>query len=178
MMLNSCGEDELYEQLWKACAGPHVEVPRAGQMVYYFPQGHMEQVCSFFANSSFLLFFLFWFLGCLKMCCIVILGIWICFDSFLFCFNVFVVVVVVDVVRSINKSRTKSEDSIVQTSQQDPLSCCQCSFTGNFLLLENDFKEKRNSFCSFVKTKRSNVHLGFVVIMLIFSFWGLVPSFW
>jgi hypothetical protein len=84
----------------------------------------------------------------------------------------------VDVVRSINKSRTKSEDSIVQTSQQDPLSCNQCSFTGNFLLLENDFKEKRNSFCSFVKTKRSNVHLGFVVIMLIFSFWGLVPSFW
>ncbi|XP_045794323.1 auxin response factor 18-like [Trifolium pratense] len=44
MMLNSSGEDELYEQLWKACAGPHVEVPRTGQMVYYFPQGHMEQL--------------------------------------------------------------------------------------------------------------------------------------
>nr|KYP37530.1 Auxin response factor 9 [Cajanus cajan] len=37
-------EDELYEQQWKACAGPHVEVPRAGQRVFYFPQGHMEQV--------------------------------------------------------------------------------------------------------------------------------------
>ncbi|CAI8612669.1 unnamed protein product [Vicia faba] len=45
MMLNSGGgEDELYEQLWKACAGPHVEVPRAGQRVFYFPQGHMEQL--------------------------------------------------------------------------------------------------------------------------------------
>ncbi|KAK7292940.1 hypothetical protein RJT34_15798 [Clitoria ternatea] len=36
--------DGLYEQLWKACAGPHVEVPRAGQRVFYFPQGHMEQL--------------------------------------------------------------------------------------------------------------------------------------
>jgi hypothetical protein len=32
------------EELWKACAGPLVDVPRAGQRVYYFPQGHMEQV--------------------------------------------------------------------------------------------------------------------------------------
>jgi len=38
------GEDELYEQLWKACAGPLVDVPRVGQRVFYFPQGHMEQV--------------------------------------------------------------------------------------------------------------------------------------
>ena len=45
MMMNNGEEDELYEQLWKACAGPHVEVPRAGQRVFYFPQGHMEQVC-------------------------------------------------------------------------------------------------------------------------------------
>ncbi|KAH1241867.1 Auxin response factor 9 [Glycine max] len=48
MSLNcgGCGgeEDELYEQLWKACAGPHVEVPRTGQRVFYFPQGHMEQL--------------------------------------------------------------------------------------------------------------------------------------
>ncbi|KAK7339677.1 hypothetical protein VNO77_20358 [Canavalia gladiata] len=41
----SAGEqEELYEQLWKACAGPHVEVPRADQRVFYFPQGHMEQL--------------------------------------------------------------------------------------------------------------------------------------
>lgn len=48
-------EDELYEPLWKACAGPHVEVPRTGQRVFYFPQGHMEQVsfefcCSFLSR--------------------------------------------------------------------------------------------------------------------------------
>ncbi|RDX85638.1 Auxin response factor 9, partial [Mucuna pruriens] len=36
--------DELYEQLWKACAGPLVDVPRVGQRVFYFPQGHMEQL--------------------------------------------------------------------------------------------------------------------------------------
>lgn len=36
------------------------------------------------------------------------------------------------VVRSINKSGTKSEDSSVQTSHQDPLSCRQRPFTGNF----------------------------------------------
>ncbi|CAL0328242.1 unnamed protein product [Lupinus luteus] len=45
MMLNH-GEDYdmLYEQLWKACAGPHVDVPHVGQRVFYFPQGHMEQL--------------------------------------------------------------------------------------------------------------------------------------
>ncbi|XP_027335927.1 auxin response factor 9-like isoform X3 [Abrus precatorius] len=37
-------ENELYEQLWKACAGPLVDVPRVGQRVFYFPQGHMEQL--------------------------------------------------------------------------------------------------------------------------------------
>ncbi|XP_057823264.1 auxin response factor 2B isoform X1 [Cryptomeria japonica] len=34
----------LYEELWHACAGPLVTVPRVGERVYYFPQGHMEQV--------------------------------------------------------------------------------------------------------------------------------------
>lgn len=34
----------LYEELWKACAGPLVDVPQVGERVYYFPQGHMEQV--------------------------------------------------------------------------------------------------------------------------------------
>ncbi|CAA7402509.1 unnamed protein product [Spirodela intermedia] len=40
----SGGEDELYGELWRACAGPLVEVPRLGSRVYYFPQGHMEQL--------------------------------------------------------------------------------------------------------------------------------------
>ncbi|CAA6660184.1 unnamed protein product [Spirodela intermedia] len=34
----------LYKELWHACAGPLVSVPREGERVYYFPQGHMEQL--------------------------------------------------------------------------------------------------------------------------------------
>ncbi|KAL8536396.1 hypothetical protein ACS0TY_011857 [Phlomoides rotata] len=37
-------KDGLYEELWRACAGPLVDVPKAGERVYYFPQGHMEQL--------------------------------------------------------------------------------------------------------------------------------------
>nr|QCI44193.1 ARF7 [Lilium hybrid cultivar] len=37
-------EDPLYKELWHACAGPLVTVPREGERVYYFPQGHMEQL--------------------------------------------------------------------------------------------------------------------------------------
>ncbi|KAF5733504.1 auxin response factor 18 [Tripterygium wilfordii] len=37
-------DSSLYTELWKACAGPVVDVARAGERVYYFPQGHMEQV--------------------------------------------------------------------------------------------------------------------------------------
>ncbi|XP_010508005.1 PREDICTED: auxin response factor 11-like [Camelina sativa] len=37
-------DDQLYTELWKACAGPLVEVPRYGERVFYFPQGHMEQL--------------------------------------------------------------------------------------------------------------------------------------
>ncbi|XP_009386645.2 auxin response factor 9 isoform X3 [Musa acuminata AAA Group] len=36
--------DGLYEELWRACAGPLVEVPRADERVFYFPQGHLEQL--------------------------------------------------------------------------------------------------------------------------------------
>ncbi|KAH9620407.1 hypothetical protein KSS87_000019 [Heliosperma pusillum] len=35
--------DALYGELWRACGGPLVEIPRLDQRVYYFPQGHMEQ---------------------------------------------------------------------------------------------------------------------------------------
>ncbi|XP_073029111.1 auxin response factor 18-like [Primulina eburnea] len=38
------GRDDLYTELWKACAGPLVDVPCNGERVYYFPQGHMEQL--------------------------------------------------------------------------------------------------------------------------------------
>ncbi|XP_054793468.1 auxin response factor 1-like [Prosopis cineraria] len=36
--------DDLYKELWRACAGPLVTLPREGERVYYFPQGHMEQL--------------------------------------------------------------------------------------------------------------------------------------
>ncbi|CAI9101111.1 OLC1v1038365C1 [Oldenlandia corymbosa var. corymbosa] len=36
--------DDMYTQLWKACAGPLVDVPCVGDPVFYFPQGHMEQL--------------------------------------------------------------------------------------------------------------------------------------
>ncbi|KAL7002349.1 Arf11p [Sarracenia purpurea var. burkii] len=39
-----CHETDLYTELWKACAGPLVDVPRQGDRVFYFPQGHMEQL--------------------------------------------------------------------------------------------------------------------------------------
>ncbi|KAJ4730783.1 Auxin response factor [Rhynchospora pubera] len=35
---------DLYEELWRACAGPLVDVPRIAERVFYFPQGHMEQL--------------------------------------------------------------------------------------------------------------------------------------
>ncbi|CAN7100698.1 auxin response factor 2 [Brassica rapa] len=34
----------LYRELWHACAGPLVTVPRQDDRVFYFPQGHIEQV--------------------------------------------------------------------------------------------------------------------------------------
>ncbi|KAK3003244.1 hypothetical protein RJ639_018186 [Escallonia herrerae] len=37
------GEVDL-SQVWLACAGPLVHVPGVGDKVYYFPQGHIEQV--------------------------------------------------------------------------------------------------------------------------------------
>ncbi|XP_006855394.2 auxin response factor 2 isoform X2 [Amborella trichopoda] len=36
--------DGLYTELWHACAGPLVTVPQMGDKVFYFPQGHTEQV--------------------------------------------------------------------------------------------------------------------------------------
>ena len=75
MSLNRGGggeEDELYEQLWKACAGPHVEVPRTGQRVFYFPQGHMEQVSFFRYLRKILCSFLSGVVGCLRMLLVVL----------------------------------------------------------------------------------------------------------
>lgn len=46
-------EDGMYTELWNLCAGPLVTVPRVGDKVYYFPQGHIEQVsCPIRLSSS------------------------------------------------------------------------------------------------------------------------------
>nr|ACX68650.3 auxin response factor [Dimocarpus longan] len=42
--LSGGSTDALYRELWHACAGPLVSLPREGERVYYFPQGHMEQL--------------------------------------------------------------------------------------------------------------------------------------
>ncbi|KAF8053095.1 hypothetical protein N665_1463s0001 [Sinapis alba] len=34
----------IHSELWHACAGPLVCLPQVGSLVYYFPQGHSEQV--------------------------------------------------------------------------------------------------------------------------------------
>jgi len=46
VLMGSCvlAGDPLYPELWRACAGPLVTVPRPGDLVFYFPQGHIEQV--------------------------------------------------------------------------------------------------------------------------------------
>ncbi|GFP95071.1 auxin response factor 1 [Phtheirospermum japonicum] len=36
--------EALSKELWHACAGPLVTLPREGERVYYFLQGHMEQL--------------------------------------------------------------------------------------------------------------------------------------
>ncbi|XP_058755342.1 auxin response factor 4-like [Vicia villosa] len=36
-----------YLELWHACAGPLISLPKKGNVVVYFPQGHLEQYASF-----------------------------------------------------------------------------------------------------------------------------------
>ncbi|KAG5525723.1 hypothetical protein RHGRI_032124 [Rhododendron griersonianum] len=46
--LTGTARDALYTELWHACAGPLVTLPREGERAYYFPEGHMEQVVYLF----------------------------------------------------------------------------------------------------------------------------------
>ncbi|KAK8524503.1 hypothetical protein V6N12_029368 [Hibiscus sabdariffa] len=39
-------------ELWHACAGPLVSLPKRGSVVVYFPQGHLEQVSEFSGFAS------------------------------------------------------------------------------------------------------------------------------
>ncbi|KAL0716422.1 hypothetical protein Bca4012_065744 [Brassica carinata] len=38
----------LYGQLWKLCAGSLFDLPKVGEKVYYFPQGHIEEAIFFY----------------------------------------------------------------------------------------------------------------------------------
>ena len=49
----------LYTELWKLCAGPLVDVPSPGERVFYFPQGHMEQVQTFNPLNPLFYFWVF-----------------------------------------------------------------------------------------------------------------------
>ncbi|XWS28421.1 hypothetical protein CRYUN_Cryun25bG0067400 [Craigia yunnanensis] len=42
----------IYLELWHACAGPLTSLPKKGNVVVYFPQGHLEQVASASPFSS------------------------------------------------------------------------------------------------------------------------------
>lgn len=41
----------IYLELWHACAGPLTSLPKRGNVVVYFPQGHLEQAASSSAFS-------------------------------------------------------------------------------------------------------------------------------
>lgn len=43
----SAGVSSSYLELWHACAGPLTSLPKKGNVVVYFPQGHLEQAASF-----------------------------------------------------------------------------------------------------------------------------------
>lgn len=46
----------MNSELWHACAGPLVSLPQPGNLVYYFPQGHSEQVILYFSFLKIALF--------------------------------------------------------------------------------------------------------------------------
>eukprot|EP01018_Ginkgo_biloba_P020024 Gb_10929 [translate_table: standard] len=41
----------INSELWHACAGPLVSLPPVGSLVYYFPQGHSEQISSTYGDT-------------------------------------------------------------------------------------------------------------------------------
>ncbi|KAI3520490.1 hypothetical protein L1887_09939 [Cichorium endivia] len=43
---NSNPSSSVYMELWHACAGPLTTLPNKGNVVVYFPQGHLEQIAS------------------------------------------------------------------------------------------------------------------------------------
>lgn len=53
MILDLVGAKKpINSELWHACAGPLVTLPQVGSLVYYFPQGHSEQVRLFVPEAG------------------------------------------------------------------------------------------------------------------------------
>ncbi|KAM7279914.1 hypothetical protein ACFE04_007048 [Oxalis oulophora] len=48
----SYSSSSSYLELWHACAGPLASLPKKGNSIVYFPQGHLEQISSVFDFSS------------------------------------------------------------------------------------------------------------------------------
>lgn len=46
---SSSSSGEVCLELWHACAGPLISLPKRGSLVLYFPQGHLEQAHGFSA---------------------------------------------------------------------------------------------------------------------------------
>ncbi|KAK1373618.1 Auxin response factor [Heracleum sosnowskyi] len=42
----SAASSPMFRELWHACAGPLITLPKKGDLVVYFPQGHFEQAAS------------------------------------------------------------------------------------------------------------------------------------
>lgn len=45
--LLSASSSSVCLELWHACAGPLISLPKKGSLVVYFPQGHLEQLSDF-----------------------------------------------------------------------------------------------------------------------------------
>lgn len=43
---NPPAPSKIFKELWYACAGPVTNLPKKGNVVVYFPQGHLEQAAS------------------------------------------------------------------------------------------------------------------------------------
>ncbi|XP_047322036.1 auxin response factor 4 isoform X2 [Impatiens glandulifera] len=49
----AANSSSIYKELWHACAGPLTSLPKKGNVVVYFPQGHLEQFSSVPPNFGF-----------------------------------------------------------------------------------------------------------------------------
>ncbi|GAU26021.1 hypothetical protein TSUD_64090 [Trifolium subterraneum] len=45
--IGSVSGSSICVELWHACAGPMISLPKKGSVVVYFPQGHLEQLHDF-----------------------------------------------------------------------------------------------------------------------------------